>query len=184
MRRLGALLAIVPALAVSACGGGEEAYSPEVERNFMEECVGGAEKSGAGAQVEAEAREYCSCSYDKMEATVPFAEFAEYDDQAREDEDAPLPPKFAAIIEACRLEQGYSATTETTFVASCVESAVGEGLSNAQAREYCGCTYREIKAKVPFEEFAEYDAKARKNPSAAPPPKMAAAVERCAESIG
>jgi hypothetical protein len=65
-----------------------------------------------------------------------------------------------------------------------VESAVDEGLTKPEAREYCGCTFAEIKAKLPFEEFAEYDAKARKDPSAEPPPKLAAAVKRCAESIG
>jgi hypothetical protein len=185
MRRLGAFLAIVLALAAAACGGGEEeAYSPQVESNFMEECVGGAERDDAGAKVEAETREYCSCTYGELEATVPFAEFAEFDQQASEDEDAPLPPKFVAIAEACRLKQGYSATTEKTFVDACAASAVEEGLSEAQAQDYCDCTYTEIKANVPFEEFAEYDAKAQKDPSATPPPKMTAAVERCAESVG
>ena len=184
MKRPAALVVIALAFAAAACGGGEEEYSPEVESNFMEECVKGAAEVGAGAQVEAETREYCSCSYDKVEATVPFEEFAAYDERAREDENTPLPPKFAAIVESCRLEQGYSAITEKSFIDSCVASAVDEGLSEAQAQDYCDCTYREIEANVPFEEFAEYDAKAQKDPSAQPPPKMTAAVERCAESIG
>lgn len=184
MKRPAALVVIALALTAAACGGGEEEYSPEVESNFMEECVKGAEEAGAGAQVETETREYCSCSYDKLEATVPFEEFAEYDEQASEDENTPLPPKFAAIVESCALEQGYSAITEKSFVDACVESAIDEGLSKSEAQQYCGCTYKEIEAKVPFEEFTEYDAKAQKDPSAEPPPKMAAAVERCAELIG
>ena len=185
MTRPGAFLVIVLALAAAACGGGgEEGYSPEVERNFTQECVDEAMAAADGALMEADAREYCSCTYDEIEATVPFAEFAEYDDRAREDEDAKLPPELEQAAAGCRAEQGYSESTEKAFVASCAESAVAEGLSQAQAREYCGCTFAEIEAKVPFEEFAESDAKARKDPSAEPPPKLAAAAEHCAESIG
>jgi hypothetical protein len=182
---LGALVVVLLALAAPACGGGgDEAYSPEVERNFTEECVGEAVDAGEGALLEVDARAFCSCTYTEIEATVPFAEFAKYDDQAREDENAKLPSKFEAAAIGCRTKLGYSKSTERTFLSTCAGSAVEEGLSRSEAREYCGCTYAEIKAKVPFEEFAEYDAKAQRDPSAAPPPKMAAAVERCAESLG
>jgi len=181
--RLGALV-VVLALVAAGCGGGEDAYSPEVERNFTDECVDSAVGNEQSGLSEAEATEYCSCTYDEISAEVPFAEFAEYDEQAREDEATPLPPKFEDAAIRCRIEQGYTEGVGRTFTSECVKSAVEDGVGEAQAREFCGCAFSEIKAKVPFEEFAEYDAKARKDPSAKPPPAMNAAIERCAESLG
>jgi hypothetical protein len=45
--------------------------------------------------------------------------------------------------------------------------------------ELCRCAYAVIKAKVPFDEFADYDAKVLKNPSANPPPRIVAALRPC-----
>ena len=182
-----ALLLVVLMLAAAACGGGgDEEYSPEVEREFTESCVDSAVESGDGALGETEATAYCSCTYREIETNIPFEQFAEYDEQAREDPDTPPPPEFREAAEKCRADQGYSAAVKQSFTSQCVESALaGEGsITEAQAREYCDCTFAEIEANVPFDEFAEYDAKARKDPSAEPPPKIAAAVETCAESVG
>ena len=99
-RRLAACLFVALALAVAGCGG-EDDYSDNVEENFTEECVKSAVESGDGALTEAQADEYCQCTYDDIEANVPFEEFAEYDDRAREDENAPVPPKIAAAAERC-----------------------------------------------------------------------------------
>lgn len=89
------------ALLAAGCGGEDEGYSAEVESNFMEQCVPSALESGKGALSEAKAREYCQCGYDEIEATVPYEEFAEYDEKAREDPSTPLPPKMKAVIERC-----------------------------------------------------------------------------------
>ena len=102
MRALAALAVVALALAASACGSSEEeGYSPQVEESLTTECIKSATASGQGAFTEEEARSYCKCTYDEIEATVPFQEFAEYDEKAREDEDIPLPPKMEAAVEKC-----------------------------------------------------------------------------------
>jgi hypothetical protein len=104
-RRLAALLFAALALAVAGCGG-EDDYSEDVEETFTEECVKAAIESGQGALTEAQADEYCQCTYDDIEANVPFEEFAEYDERAQEDENAPVPPKIAAAVERCAKSLG------------------------------------------------------------------------------
>jgi len=180
-----ALVVMALVVGAAACGGAdEEGYSPEVERNLVQRCVDRSIEAGDGAAIEAEKREYCSCTYDEIEASGLFEEFAEGDRPTREDEDTPLSSKLDAIVAKCLAEQGYSARLEKTFVAGCVESSRDEGVSVAKARGFCSCSFAEFKAKIPFEEFAEYDAKTRKDLSAEPPPKMAAVAERCKASVG
>ena len=100
MTRLLAFLVAILSLAVAGCGG-EEGYSEDVEETFMAECVPAAIEAGAGALSEDRAREYCKCSYDEIEAAVPFDEFAEYEEKSREHPETPLPPKAAGIARRC-----------------------------------------------------------------------------------
>jgi hypothetical protein len=68
----------------------------------------------------------------------------------------------------------------------CVKAAVeqGEGnLEEANARDYCQCTYDDIEANVPFDEFAEFDAAVTENEDATPPPEVVAAARRCAPRL-
>ena len=88
-------------LAVVGCGGGEEGYSEDVKERFTAECVPAALESGAGALSDAQARQYCNCTYDYLEANIPYEEFAEFDEKSREDPETPLPPKFDAVAERC-----------------------------------------------------------------------------------
>ena len=107
MRALAALTAAAITLAAAACGSSEdEGYSPQVEESFTTECVKSATAGGDGEFTEQEAQSYCKCTYDEIEATVPFDQFAEYDEKAREDENTPLPPKMNAAVEKCVDELG------------------------------------------------------------------------------
>ena len=99
MGRLAACVVAAVALAAAGCGG-DESYNDDVEESFTTECVKAASE-GEGALTEAEADRYCQCTYDDIEANVPFEEFADYDDAVREDENAPVPPKIEAAAERC-----------------------------------------------------------------------------------
>lgn len=107
MRALVAPALAALALVAAGCGGSaEEGYSPAVEESFTAECVKAANAAGQGALSEADAREYCTCAYDDIEANVPFEVFAEYDERAREDENAEPPPAIAAAAERCAEDVG------------------------------------------------------------------------------
>jgi hypothetical protein len=81
-------------------------------------------------------------------------------------------------------EDSYSPEVKENFTTECVKSAVEEGagaLTDAKANAFCNCTYDDIAATVPFDEFKEYDAKAREDPNTPPPPRIEAAVDRCVD---
>ena len=68
----------------------------------------------------------------------------------------------------------------------CVKAAVAQGqgqLTEAKARDYCQCTYDDIEANVPFDQFAAFDEAATKDDDATPPPGIAAAAQRCAPRL-
>ncbi len=69
----------------------------------------------------------------------------------------------------------------------CTKEAVASGagaLTDAQARTYCQCSYDGVAANIPYEEFAEFSAKAEDDPETPLPPKVADIVQRCVARIG
>jgi hypothetical protein len=74
-------------------GGGGEGYTPEVEQEFIDACVGQAGEAG---------RSNCQCTYDELEANVPFDRFAELETQlASFEEGDELPQELLDAVTAC-----------------------------------------------------------------------------------
>ena len=66
----------------------------------------------------------------------------------------------------------YSPEVEEAFTGGCVDQAMetsNDAVPRTEAEEYCSCTYDEVAANVPFEEFAEYDARVEEDENARPP---------------
>jgi hypothetical protein len=55
-------------LALAACGKASQGYPPDYEFNFTRACA----TQGAGAA-------YCACTWDKIEANIPAADFAAFE---------------------------------------------------------------------------------------------------------
>ncbi len=64
----------------------------------------------------------------------------------------PSPPASSAAA-----GEGYTAEIEAQFVSNCVTSASAGGTSKADAEAICGCVYRGVETKIPFEDFLAAD---------------------------
>jgi hypothetical protein len=107
---LGALVAVVlvAVVAVTQLGGDDDSadddgtrttttesasgYTPQIEENFLASCTGGEVSD-----------EICQCTYDKIEAEVPFDRFVEIDAELDENPDA-QPPELVDIVDRCFAE--------------------------------------------------------------------------------
>jgi hypothetical protein len=78
----------------SGDGGGEAGgYTAEVEQEFIAACVGEAGEAG---------RASCQCTYDELEANVPFERFAELNAEVVSlDEGDELPQELLDAVSAC-----------------------------------------------------------------------------------
>jgi hypothetical protein len=73
-----------------AAGG----YTPQIEANFLASCTSGGQVS----------EEVCQCSFDKIEAEIPFERFMEIDAELNENPDA-QPQELVDIVTECSLEE-------------------------------------------------------------------------------
>jgi hypothetical protein len=77
----------------SGSGSGSEGYTAEVEQEFVDSCV---REAGEGSTSR------CQCTYDELEANVPFERFTELDSElagfAEGDE---LPQELLDAVSAC-----------------------------------------------------------------------------------
>ena len=81
-----ATAAIVGAIALTACGGGEPTgYTPEVQENFVNSCVDSATTAATPAD-ETDAERICGCMYNELKARMTFDEFKAADQSLREGE--------------------------------------------------------------------------------------------------
>ena len=98
MRPLVILIAVVLALALAACGGGngEEGYPEEAVSNFMNSCT-----AQQGATEAA-----CRCVINELERTMPFEEFEETDKALREKRRpaAASQQKLTRAVQKCRIQ--------------------------------------------------------------------------------
>jgi actin-like ATPase involved in cell morphogenesis len=110
---LGALVAVVlvAVVAFTQLGGDDETggggtgtqtttteaaggYTPQIEANFLASCTSGGQVS----------EEVCQCSFDKIEAEIPFERFMEIDAELNENPDA-QPQELVDIVTECSLEE-------------------------------------------------------------------------------
>jgi hypothetical protein len=68
--------------------------------------------------------------------------------------------------------EGYTEQIRTNFMTACAAQA---GATEAQ----CECTFDEIAAAVPIEEFTAYDQAVRQDPGSPPPSWLTTAVTAC-----
>ena len=83
--------------------------------------------------------------------------------------------------------EGYSPEVKGNFMDECVEGAVdasGGAAIEAATQEYCSCTYDELAASVPYEEFAEGEERAPEDEDVPLPPEYEAAVAKCRAEQG
>jgi hypothetical protein len=73
-------------------GGGAEGYTAEVEQDFIAACVGQAGEAG---------RASCQCTYDELEANVPFERFAELESELASSDSDELPQELVDAVTAC-----------------------------------------------------------------------------------
>ncbi|KAA0234176.1 MAG: hypothetical protein JJLCMIEE_01916 [Acidimicrobiales bacterium] len=95
--RIAAALVLIALLVLSACTGSKQptSYDDKVEANFVGACT----EQGSG-------EDFCQCSYEGMQETVPFDVFAEFDEVQAEAEDSEqiadeMPPEIRNVINNC-----------------------------------------------------------------------------------
>lgn len=77
---------------LAACGGeGEAGYGDEFRDGFLRTCDAA---TGGNATI-------CECTYERLQATVPFDEAAELDRQLQDDPEHTLEPELADLIAGC-----------------------------------------------------------------------------------
>jgi hypothetical protein len=74
---------------------GTGGYTPEIEANFLDSCTGGGAVSDS----------VCQCTYDTIEAEIPFDRFMEIDAELNENPDA-QPQELVDIVNQCSEEAG------------------------------------------------------------------------------
>jgi hypothetical protein len=91
--------AVAAALALAACGGGDEptTFTPEVQDNFVSSCVDSATEGSTSAD-ESDAERICGCMYDELKARMSFEEFKAADESLREGEQ--MSTELAATLQA------------------------------------------------------------------------------------
>ncbi len=75
------------------------------------------------------------------------------------------------------LPDGYSAATKAVFLETC---AAGLGIGELTV---CECTYDNLVAETPFEEYLDLDRQVRDDPTTVPPALEAIAVTCAAEAL-
>jgi hypothetical protein len=83
---------LVVAALLSACGGEEDGYPPEVVENFMNACT-----SEAGGTQEAE--DACTCVIERLQVEMTLDEFVEFESQVEAGEG--IPSQVSDIIDGC-----------------------------------------------------------------------------------
>jgi hypothetical protein len=84
----------------TACGSEQQAeYSDENREAFLAACT------DAGADGLYEQR-VCRCAYDEAEATIPYEQFREINDEFAETDEAVLPQELLDVLAACIIEEG------------------------------------------------------------------------------
>ncbi len=84
-------------LVVSACtpSGQPDDYDTTTQENFIEACeANGAEQATDVAAV-------CQCSYDAIVDQIPFEDFESFDEELRDDINAPFDDQVSAIVADC-----------------------------------------------------------------------------------
>jgi actin-like ATPase involved in cell morphogenesis len=74
--------------------GANGGYTPEIEANFLDSCTGGGAVSDS----------VCQCTYDTIEAEIPFDRFMEIDAELNENPDA-QPQELVDIVTRCSEEE-------------------------------------------------------------------------------
>lgn len=75
-----------------------------------------------------------------------------------------------AVLEA----QLYDAAARDAFMGACTATGNSE--------DHCRCTIDQIAATLPFEDFVAFEQRLGADPSAPPPPQLAAATEHCLDT--
>jgi hypothetical protein len=76
---------------------------------------------------------------------------------------------------------GYGNTTKTNFPIGCVETANETGISNPT--RYCKCSYKEIEATIPFEDFKQINSDLSDTPDSLPK-ELLKIRDKCVDEAG